>query len=105
MVSRYKPPVPIISVCRHLVVARQLHLCRSIFPIVYEGFVFSSLLIEQILGPKQDNWHIDVENRVRFGMEHGKNLKCLHKGDPIIVITGWKEGTGQTNTMRIMEVV
>lgn len=45
MVSRYKPPVPIISVCRHLVVARQLHLCRSIFPIVYEGFVFSSLLI------------------------------------------------------------
>lgn len=87
--SRYRPPVPIITVSRDERISRQLHLHRGIFPVYYpKGRI--------------DEWDVDVEERVQYGVNLGKTRGFIHLGDPLIVITGWKQGAGFTNTMRIV---
>lgn len=51
-----------------------------------------------------DDWLKDVDVRVQFGIEFGKTRGFLKTGDPIGIVTGWKQGSGFTNTMRIMYV-
>uniref|UniRef100_A0A915DCT5 Pyruvate kinase n=1 Tax=Ditylenchus dipsaci TaxID=166011 RepID=A0A915DCT5_9BILA len=90
--SRYRPPVPIIAVSRSNQVARQLHLYRGVFPLHYS---------------KQDreaDWLVDVDNRIHFGINIGKERGFIHKGDFVVVITGWREGAGFTNTVRLLNV-
>ncbi|CAL2040359.1 unnamed protein product [Caenorhabditis brenneri] len=87
--SRYRPPVPIITVSRDERISRQLHLHRGIFPVYYpKGRI--------------DEWDVDVEERVQYGVNLGKTRGFIHPGDPLIVITGWRQGAGFTNTMRIV---
>lgn len=50
------------------------------------------------------DWMKDVDNRVQFGIKFGKSRGFLKSGDPIVVVTGWKSGSGFTNTMRIVYV-
>jgi len=88
--SRYKPPVPIIAVSRHERIARQLHLYRGVFPLHY---------------PKQEreaDWSTDVDNRLNYALSIGKERGFIHSGDFIVVITGWKQGAGFTNTVRLI---
>ncbi|KAE9415941.1 hypothetical protein Angca_005300, partial [Angiostrongylus cantonensis] len=87
--SRYKSPIPILAVCRHTSVCRQLNLCRAIFPIFYNK-------------PKQNDFATDVDNRINHGIEIGKSRGYISKGDFLVVINGWKFGSGFTNTMRII---
>lgn len=39
---------------------------------------------------------------MQYGVNLGKTRGFIHLGDPLIVITGWKQGAGFTNTMRIV---
>ncbi len=63
-----------------------MHLWRGLFP----------LLIDE---PKPlglvagDAWIQDVENRVQNALD----------GDNIILVTGWRGGSGNTNTLRIIQ--
>nr|CAD7455084.1 unnamed protein product [Timema tahoe] len=50
------------------------------------------------------DWLKDVDARVQFGLQFGKQRGFIKPGDPIIVVTGWKQGPGYTNTMRIVYV-
>ncbi|VDM58774.1 unnamed protein product [Angiostrongylus costaricensis] len=77
--SRYRPPVPVISISRNEQVARQLHLYRSVFPLYW---------------PKErlDDWKEDVEERIHFGIEAGKKRGVIKSGDALIVVTGWHQG-------------
>jgi len=50
------------------------------------------------------DWMKDVDARVQYGVNFGKTRGFIQGGDPIIVITGWKQGAGFTNTMRILYV-
>ncbi|CAI5448104.1 unnamed protein product [Caenorhabditis angaria] len=87
--SRYRPPVPIITVSRDAQISRQLHLHRGIFPVYYpKGRI--------------EDWDVDVEDRIQYGVNLGKSRGFIHPGDPLIIITGWKQGAGYTNTMRIV---
>ena len=52
--------------------------------------------------PPQEDWLKDVDVRVQYGINHGKSRGFLQKGDSVIVVTGWKQGSGFTNTIRIM---
>uniref|UniRef100_A0A1B0D611 Pyruvate kinase n=1 Tax=Phlebotomus papatasi TaxID=29031 RepID=A0A1B0D611_PHLPP len=89
LVSKYRPRCPIIAVTRYPQTARQCHLYRGILPLIYE---------EQALS----DWLKDVDVRVQFGMNFGNSRGFIKKGDPVIVVTGWRQGSGFTNTIRVV---
>ncbi|KAA0715284.1 Pyruvate kinase PKM [Triplophysa tibetana] len=91
LISRYRPRAPIIAVTRNGQTARQAHLYRGIFPVLYN---------EQ----SNDVWAEDVDLRVNFAMEVGKARGFFKPGDVVIVLTGWRPGSGYTNTMRVVPV-
>nr|XP_032513019.1 pyruvate kinase-like [Danaus plexippus plexippus] len=90
LLSKYRPRCPIIAVTRHPQTARQAHLYRGVLPIVYEEGVAS-------------DWLKDVDNRVQYGLKFGRARGFLHTGDNVVVVTGWRQGSGFTNTMRVIQ--
>uniref|UniRef100_A0A8C5HEP8 Pyruvate kinase n=2 Tax=Gouania willdenowi TaxID=441366 RepID=A0A8C5HEP8_GOUWI len=91
LISRYRPRAPILAVTRNAQTARQAHLYRGIFPVLYTK-------------PANDVWAEDVDMRVNFAMEMGKVRGFFKEGDVVIVLTGWRPGSGYTNTMRVVLV-
>uniref|UniRef100_A0A8C3G9L8 Pyruvate kinase n=1 Tax=Cyclopterus lumpus TaxID=8103 RepID=A0A8C3G9L8_CYCLU len=85
LISRYRPRAPILAVTRNAQTARQAHLYRGIFPVLYTE-------------PSHDVWAEDVDMRVNFAMDMGKP-GFFKAGDVVIVLTGWRPGSGYTNTM------
>uniref|UniRef100_A0A3Q2CMB5 Pyruvate kinase n=3 Tax=Cyprinodon variegatus TaxID=28743 RepID=A0A3Q2CMB5_CYPVA len=59
LLSRYRPRAPIIAVTRCGMTARQSHLYRGVYPVLYTK-------------PANDVWAEDVDLRVNFAMEVGK---------------------------------
>jgi len=86
--SRYKPPVPIIAISRNDRITRQLHLYRGVFPLHFDK-------------EREPEWAQDIDARINYAVEVGKERGFIHKGDPLLVITGWRQGAGSTNTVRI----
>ncbi|OWK04557.1 PKLR [Cervus elaphus hippelaphus] len=64
---------------------------RGVFPVLY-------------CEPPENIWADDVDRRVQFGIESGKLRGFLHSGDLVIVVTGWRPGSGYTNIMRVLSV-
>ncbi|KAM3910260.1 LOW QUALITY PROTEIN: pyruvate kinase PKLR [Leptodactylus fuscus] len=91
LLSRYRPRAPIIAVTRNQQVARQAHLNRGVFPVLYRE---SQLEV----------WADDVDRRVQFGIAIGKVRGFLHKDDIVIILTGWRPGSGYTNIMKVERV-
>ncbi|XP_041849526.1 pyruvate kinase PKM isoform X1 [Melanotaenia boesemani] len=91
LISRYRPRAPILAVTRNAQTARQAHLYRGIFPVLYTK-------------PSNSVWAEDVDMRVNFAMEMGKVRGFFKEGDVVIVLTGWRPGSGYTNTMRVILV-
>merc|ERR1711935_1178235 len=91
IVSKYKPHCPIISVTRYPQVARQMQIFRGCIPLLYEQ-------------DKDADWMKDVDNRVQHAIDFGKRSAFIAPGDNVVVITGWKQGSGSSNTVRIMPV-
>lgn len=91
LMAKYRPRCPIIAVTRNEQVSRQCHLYRGILPLHYTE-------------DRLSDWIKDVDSRVQYGINFGKTRGFIRSGDPIIVITGWKQGAGFTNTMRILYV-
>lgn len=54
------------------------------------------------LEPRVDDWMKDVDARVQFGLQFGKQRGFVKSGDPVVIVTGWKSGSGFTNTVRVM---
>lgn len=116
LISKYRPRCPIIAVTRFHQVARQAHLYRGILPLHYTGScckIYGLLMtIKQsfqtyfvaILGAALPDWLKDVDARVQFGLNFGKGRGFIRAGDSVVVVTGWKQGSGFTNTMRIVYV-
>uniref|UniRef100_A0A7N9AKC5 Pyruvate kinase n=1 Tax=Mastacembelus armatus TaxID=205130 RepID=A0A7N9AKC5_9TELE len=91
MLSRYRPRAPIIAVTRCGRAARQAHLYRGVIPVLYTK-------------PANDVWAEDVDQRVNFSLEVGKHRNFFKSGDVALVVTGWRPGSGYTNTMRVVLV-
>jgi len=89
LISKYKPKCPIIAVTRGGQTARQAHLYRAILPLVFQE-------------ERLTDWLKDVDARLQFGIDFGKASGFIRTGDPVIVVTGWKQGSGFTNTLRIV---
>ncbi|XP_048478810.1 pyruvate kinase isoform X2 [Plutella xylostella] len=97
LLSKYRPRCPIIAVTRQPQTARQAHLYRGVLPIVYQD---GSCVSES---PVSD-WLKDVDNRVQYGLKFGTARGFVKSGDYVVLVTGWKQGSGFTNTMRIIQV-
>merc|ERR1712127_1137037 len=89
--SKYRPHCPIIAVTRFDQVARQMQLHRGIIPVHYKE-------------PRMENWMQDVEERIQHGVDLGKKSGFIKSGQPIVCITGWRQGSGSSNTVRIVTV-
>ncbi|KAI5808551.1 pyruvate kinase [Peziza echinospora] len=93
LLSKYRPTCPILMITRNAKAARYSHLYRGVYP-----FYFPE--------PKPDfnkaNWQIDVDRRLKWGMEQAQALGLLSKGDTIIAVQGWRGGLGHTNTLRVL---
>merc|ERR1712240_780402 len=88
IVSKYRPCCPILSVTRSPQVARQMQMYRGCIPILYEE-------------ERGNDWTKDVDNRVQLAIDFGKRSKFISSGDQVVVISGWRQGTGSSNTVRI----
>merc|ERR1711881_311101 len=66
--AKFRPQCPIIAVTRFPQVARQMQLHRGILPLFYEE-------------PRPEDWIKDVDNRIQFGVDFGKNQGFLKSGD------------------------
>lgn len=92
LVAKYRPQCPIFAISRKEQSMRQCQIYRGIIPVIYQN--------EKVAEP----WSEDVEQRVQFGINVGKHKKLLESGNFIVIITGWRPGSGATNTMRITTV-
>jgi len=90
LVSKYRPRCPIITVTRNAQTARQCHVYRGLLPLQYEK-------------PKSSDWLKDVDDRVQYGLGFGTSKGFVKAGDAVVVVTGWKQGSGFTNTVRIVK--
>lgn len=91
LVSKYRPRCPIMAVTRFPQVARQCHLYRGIIPVHYTP-------------ERVEDWMDDVNARVDYAVNYGKELGFIKSGEPVVVVTGWQKGAGFTNTMRVLYV-
>merc|ERR1712226_236909 len=92
LVSKYKPQCPILTVTRFDQVARQLQLYRGCIPLLYDQ------------ARPEGAWMDDVDARVQYAIDFGKKSKFIAAGDNVVVITGWRQGSGSSNTVRILPV-
>ncbi|CAG5016223.1 unnamed protein product [Parnassius apollo] len=91
LLSKYRPRCPVIAVTRQPQTARQAHLYRGVLPIVYKE-------------PAVSDWLKDVDLRVQYGLQFGRERGFVQRGDQVVVVTGWRQGSGFTNTMRVIPV-
>ncbi|RVE43528.1 hypothetical protein evm_011813 [Chilo suppressalis] len=89
LVAKYRPRCPIVAVTRYAPIARIMHLWRGIIPIVYED------------SPDID-WEHDLEKRVNFCTKWAMSTGFVRVGDPLVIVSGWRQGSGFTNTTRIV---
>merc|ERR1712240_598306 len=90
-VSKYKPHCPILSVTRYQQPARQMQLYRGCIPLLYEM-------------ERANDWMKDVDDRVQYAIDFGKRSNFIKGGDNVVVITGWRQGSGSSNTVRVLHV-
>lgn len=50
------------------------------------------------------DWNNDMETRIQSGVDFLRRKKYVKVGDVIIIVTGWREGAGFTNCIRIIYV-
>lgn len=73
-----------------------MHLWRGLYPFLVTEEKPDGLV-------SGDQWIQDVENRVTKALEFAISKGFSRKGDNIVVLTGWRGGSGNTNTLRIMQ--
>ncbi|KAL1132250.1 hypothetical protein AAG570_010207 [Ranatra chinensis] len=89
MIARYRPRCPILAVTRYGAVARQLNLWRGVVPV---HFISSPLSC----------WAKDVDVRIQYAIEFGKIKDIIKPGDPLVLVNGWRQGSGFTNNIRLV---
>ncbi|KAL5469411.1 hypothetical protein EMCRGX_G030663 [Ephydatia muelleri] len=92
ILAKYRPRCPIIAVTRDPRTARICHLHRSIHPLIYTEPL------------DVNDWTNDIERRFAAGIAKGRRDGYIHKGSTIVVLSGWKPGPTNTNTIRICQV-
>lgn len=64
---------------------------RGIHPLLYEE-------------PKDEQWTEDVEKRIIAGVDKGRREGYITKGSTVIMVSGWRPGPANINTIRVFVV-
>ena len=64
---------------------------RGIHPLLYEE-------------PKDQQWTEDVEKRIIAGVDKGRREGYITKGSTVIMVSGWRPGPANINTIRVFVV-
>ncbi|KAI9247728.1 pyruvate kinase [Sporodiniella umbellata] len=96
LLSKYRPNAPIIAITRKPQTAQQLQLHRGCFAFYCHKSSKEELEAQNI------SWQEDVDRRIRWGLMEAMKYKLVQRGDPVVVVQGWKGGLGNTNTLRII---
>ncbi|XP_017762660.1 PREDICTED: pyruvate kinase-like [Eufriesea mexicana] len=91
LLSMYRPRCPILAVTRYGVVARWLQLYCGIHPLHYRVDAVS-------------DWARDIQARIQSGINSFRRKGYIRVGDPVVVVSGWRQGIGFTNCVRIIYV-
>jgi len=91
LMAAYRPRCPILAVTKDPMVARQMHLYRGLFPIEFPQ------------GPAAD-WREDIDARLNVAIDIAWEKQIIKTNSMIVVVTGWKAGSGYTNTIRVITV-
>ncbi|KAJ3225583.1 Pyruvate kinase [Clydaea vesicula] len=109
LIAKYRPKAAIVVVTRDATVARQSHLFRGTYPMVYkekQNIDTDELPPSPVIGAMHwkaaADWQIDVDARIDFGITEAKKLGVICGGETFIAVQGWKPGSGQTNCLRIL---
>ncbi|KRZ04871.1 Pyruvate kinase [Trichinella zimbabwensis] len=101
-ISKCRPSCMIISVVKKEQTARYLRLYSGILPCVYDmKNIPSSSSSSSSSGV---DWVTSVDQRINYAISFGKKERIIRDGDNVIVVNGWREGPGHTNTIRIFGV-
>jgi len=91
LLSKYRPHCPILAVTRQEREARQMHMFRGIFPLIYRA------------AAKTDHAK-EVEERVKFAVDFARKGKMIQAGDNVVVVSGYRAGSGANNAVRILTI-
>lgn len=50
------------------------------------------------------DWTDDMDRRITAAIDQGWERRCISPGDLVVVVTGWRSGSGYTNTIRTIKV-
>lgn len=89
--SMYRPACPILAVTRFHDAARRMQLHRGVIPLHFKE-------------DRLPEWTQDLDERVQFAIAFGKSNGFIKTGDNVVCITGWRQGAGSSNTVRILNV-
>lgn len=92
LISKYRPNCPIFMVTKDPQIARQSHLHRGIYPLLYPNSRDGS------------NFQDYVDDRIQWCISEAKKNNMLKKGDTVVCVQGWRGGVGNTNSLRIVQV-
>ncbi|XP_046742507.1 pyruvate kinase PKM-like [Diprion similis] len=89
MLSIYRPRCPIIAVTRYGIVARWLQVYFAVHPIHYRN-------------PPYPDWSKDMDYRIQHAMNYSRSHKFVEVGNAVVIVSGWRQGSGFTNCIRIV---
>lgn len=72
-------------------VARFSNLYRGVYPLLYLASKYRNI----------DEWQECVNNRINWGIEQAINLKIVQPSDTVVIIQGYKNGIGHSNTVKL----
>jgi len=91
LTAKYRPHCPVLAVSRGEKECRQMQLYRGIFPLVYKQ-------------PPMGDHGKEVEERVKYAVEFGRKSKMILAGDNVVVVSGYRPGSGANNAVRILTI-
>ncbi|KAK6624638.1 hypothetical protein RUM44_011497 [Polyplax serrata] len=90
IISWFRPRCVVLAVTKFERTARQMHLWKSVCPLIYTGPCV------------KNNWFTNLDLRFQYGITFGKMAGFIESGDPLVLVSGYGKTTAFTNCLRVV---